>query len=58
MTHHEQNKAIEQMLGAVIEKGMEGLETAVSILINEAMKVERSRVLGAEPWQRSECGGM
>jgi len=55
MTHHEQNTAIGQMLEAVIEKGMEGLETAVSILINEAMKVERSRVLGAEPWQRSEC---
>jgi hypothetical protein len=33
---------------------MDGLETAISILLNEAMKVERSRALGAEPWQRSE----
>jgi putative transposase len=54
MTHQHDNTPIEQMLKAVIANGMEGLETAVSILLNEAMKIERSRVLGAEPWQRSE----
>ena len=54
MTHCKENNAIEQMTEAIIENGMEGLESAISILINEAMKVERSRVLGAEPWQRSE----
>jgi hypothetical protein len=31
------------MLEAVITQGMDGLETAISILLNEAMKVERSR---------------
>ena len=45
MTHHEENTAIGQMLEAVIEDGMEGLEAAISILLNEAMKVERNRVL-------------
>lgn len=54
MTHHEQNTAIGQMLEVVIENGLEGLEEAVSMLLNEAMKVERSRALGAEPWQRSQ----
>jgi putative transposase len=54
MTHREENTAIGQMLEVVIENGIEGLETAISILLNEAMKVERSRVLGAEPWQRTE----
>jgi len=54
MTHHEQKTAIGQMLEVVIENGLEGLEEAVSILLNEAMKVERSRALGAEPWQRSQ----
>ncbi|MBW2108892.1 MAG: transposase [Deltaproteobacteria bacterium] len=54
MTHHEDNTAIGRMLEAVIENGMEGLEAAISILLNEAMKVERSRVLCAEPWQRTE----
>jgi transposase-like protein len=54
MTHQDNNTAIGQMLEAVITQGMDGLETAISILLNEAMKVERSRALGAEPWQRSE----
>jgi transposase-like protein len=54
MTHQDDHTAIGQMLEAVIENGLEGLGTAVSILLNEAMRVERSRALGAEPWQRSE----
>ena len=54
MTHQDDNTAIGQMLEAVITRGMDGLETAISILLNEAMKVERNRALGAEPWQRSE----
>jgi len=54
MIHHEEDTAIGQMLEAVIENGMEGLESAISILLNEAMKVERSRVLVAEPWQRTK----
>jgi hypothetical protein len=54
MTHHKQNTAIGQMLEAIIENGLEGLAAAVSTLLNEAMKVERSRALGAEPWQRSQ----
>ena len=37
MTHHEQNTAIGQMLEAVIENGLKGLEEAVSILLNEAI---------------------
>lgn len=54
MTHHEQNTAIGQMLEAVIENGLKGLEEAVSILLTGAMKVERSRALGAEPRQRRQ----
>jgi len=54
MTHPTENTAIEQVLEEIIANGMDGLEAAVSLLINEAMKVERSRALGAEPWQRSD----
>jgi transposase-like protein len=53
MTHQTENTAIEQVLEEILANGMQGLETAVSILINEAMKVERRRAWGAEPWQRS-----
>jgi len=54
MTRQEKNTPIEEMLEEVIENGMDGLANAISILVNEAMKVERSRVLGAELWQRTE----
>ena len=37
----------------MLEEGLEGLGPAVSVLLNEAMKIERSRTLGAELWQRS-----
>jgi len=53
MTHRNNNTVIEQALEEIISHGVDGLENAVSILINEAMKVERSRALGAEPWQRT-----
>ena len=54
MTHAKDDSAISTALEQVIENGFEGLDTAVSILINEAMRIERSRVLAAEPWQRTE----
>ena len=41
-------------LEQIIENGFEGPDTAVSILINEAMRIERSRLLEAEPWRRTE----
>ena len=54
MTHVKDDSAIWSALEQIIENGFEGLDTAVSILINEAMRIERSRVLEAEPWQRTE----
>jgi transposase-like protein len=54
MTHAKDDSAISTALEQIIENGFEGLDTAVSILINEAMRIERSRVLEAEPWQRTQ----
>jgi len=54
MTHATDDSAISMALEQIIENGFEGLDTAVSILINEAMRIERSRVLEAEPWQRTD----
>jgi putative transposase len=54
MTHKENNTAIGQVLEELIANGMDGLEAAVSVLINEAMKVERSRALGLDRGLRSE----
>jgi len=54
MTHAKDDSAISMPLEQIIENGLEGLDTAVSILIKEAMRIERSRVLEAELWQRTE----
>ena len=54
MTQQSNTTGIEAILEIINEHGMDGLQEAVSILINEAMKVERSNALGANPWERSE----
>lgn len=41
MTHQKNHTGIKLALEEVISNGVEGLESAVSLLINEAMKVER-----------------
>lgn len=42
------------MINMIVESGMEGVPKAMEILVNEAMKIERSQALGAESYQRSE----
>jgi len=54
MAHQENNTAILSVLEEIIENGMDGPESAIGILVNETMKIERSRVLDAEPWQRND----
>ena len=54
MAHRNDYTPILNAVEQVIENGFEGLESAVTILLNEAMRIERSRVLQAEPWQRTE----
>jgi len=54
MTLATDDSAISMALEQIIANGFDGLDTAVSILINEAMRIERSRVLEAEPWQRTQ----
>jgi len=54
MSHQKELTGIEQALEAIMHDGMNGLESAISLLVNEAMKIERNRVLQAEPWQRTD----
>jgi putative transposase len=39
----------------LFEKGLDGLGSAVEILINEAMRIERARYLNAEPYERTDA---
>ena len=53
MTHEQEATAVSEAVQLVLDEGLDGLGTAVSVLLNEAMKIERCRTLGAEPWQRT-----
>jgi transposase-like protein len=54
MTQQQEDTVIRTVLEIINENGLEGIGEAVSILINEAMKVERSSALNASPWERTE----
>ena len=43
----------QEICDVLIEHGFEGMAQALRIMLNEAMKIERSQVLGAQPYQRS-----
>ena len=54
MTRQQEDTIISTILEIINENGLHGIGEAVSILINEAMKIERSSVLNAKPWERTE----
>jgi hypothetical protein len=56
MPHTDDYTPIWNAVEQVIENGLEGLESAGTIWLNEAMRIERTRALKAEPWHRiSRC---
>lgn len=54
MTQQKEDTTIRTVFEIINAGGMESIGEAISILINEAMKVERSSVLNAQPWERTE----
>ncbi len=54
MTQQKEDTIIRTVLEIINAGGIENLGEAISILINEAMKVERSSVLNDQPWQRTD----
>src|SRR5512138_3091049 len=53
MAHEQETNAVSDAVQMVLDEGLDGLGPAVSVLLNEAMKIERSKALGAGPWQRT-----
>ena len=43
----------QEILELLAEHGFEGMAHAMQVLLNEAMKLERSHVLGAQPYERT-----
>lgn len=54
MTHQMDGTVFETVMEILTQAGFNGFTEAFRILMNEAMKVERSTALGAHPYQRSE----
>jgi len=53
MTHRPEDTTIATVMETLIEQGLEGMADAIGILLNEAMKIERSEFLGASPYERT-----
>lgn len=47
------SKAISSAIELLQKEGFDGMREAIQVLMNEAMKLERSEALGASPWERS-----
>jgi putative transposase len=54
MTHQVQTTALDEIMELLAEHGFDGMAQAVTLLLNEVMKLERSQALGAMPYQRAE----
>jgi transposase-like protein len=52
MTHDEKSSAMTELMELLTAQGFEGMPAAMRILFNEAMKAERTRALGAGPYER------
>jgi len=53
MTHEEQFTPFDAMIQLLANEGFEGMAEAITILINEAMKLERAEALNAKPYERT-----
>ncbi len=54
MTHQMQSNDLNDAVQLLAENGFEGMANAMQILFNEAMKLERTEYIGAEPYQRTD----
>src|ERR1700759_2442339 len=54
MTHPaEEHTLLNQLVNRILEDGTDGLAEALRLLLNHAMEIERSQVLGAERYERT-----
>lgn len=53
MTHHDESSILEEVLKVLTLRDPEGLKSAITVLLNAAMKIEREEALQAAPYERS-----
>jgi transposase-like protein len=54
MAHQSESNVVETVVQLLCESGLSQMAEAVRIMLNEAMRLERSRVIEAKPYQRTE----
>lgn len=54
MTHQNESNVLGQVVELLAQNGFDGLASVIELLLNQAMRVERSQALGAQPYQRSD----
>jgi putative transposase len=54
MTHQADNSVIETVVQLLSENGLSHMGDVMRLVLNEAMRIERSQVLDAAPYQRTE----
>jgi transposase-like protein len=55
MTHHTDPELVNHVLQLISEQGTDGLAEGLRLLINQAMRTERTHALQAQPYQRTEA---
>jgi putative transposase len=54
VAHQPESNVVETVVQLLCESGLSQMAEAVRIMLNEAMRIERSRAIEAEPYQRSD----
>lgn len=54
MAHQPDSTVVETVVQLLCESGLSQMAEAVRIMLNEAMRIERAQVIGADPYERSE----
>lgn len=54
MAHQSESNVVDTVVQLLCESGFSQMAEAVRIMLNEAMRIERSRAIEAEPYQRTE----
>lgn len=54
MTHLSENNQKNSAVQQILDQGLDGIGQALRLIINEAMKIERSQALQAQPYERTE----
>ena len=55
MTRHDHPQLLKSILQLLTDEGSEAFAASLGILVNEAMRAERSAVLQAQPFERTEA---